>query len=136
MRSHRGAWVLVVLLVALLGAWWTLQRYEVAPVGSAHTVSPAVQPIVIRHSSNNGVHTYEGELELRPCDSFSTQMQTENGDTTQLTFAFVVTPGSCTDPVEPTPFTTSFSSSEKETPVVSAVRINMVETPFVITKNN
>lgn len=62
-------------------------------------------------------------------------MQTTNGDPTRITLAFVITPGSCTTPTEPAPFATSFSSSEKDVPMVSAVLVNAAEIPFVVVED-
>jgi len=133
MKSQRGAFLLVVLLVALLGLWWGIQRYAQAVPNEAQNPPPQTdKSFVVYHKNVDNAHTYTGHVGVRSCDSFSTQMQTTSGKPTRITLAFVVSSGDCSTPIEPVPFATSFSSSDNETPLISKVLLNTVEIPFVV----
>lgn len=138
MRSQRGAFILTVLLVVLLSLWWSMSNIGMPSVTSNLPVTPQTSnPMSIHHRVDKNVHVYTGNFPLRNCDSFSTQIKTLNGNPTRIELIFVFTPiPPCNETLELAPFSVSFSSSEKETPLLDTVFINKKQTAFIITEDN
>ena len=133
MTRQRGVVVLVVLLMALLCVWWGLQKFPLHSAPITAPMAPESTPLTIRHTKTAKNHQYSGELNMRLCDSFSTQVQTTNGETAEITLAFIITePPSCSGTPGPAPFTILFSSSKQEVPKLKSVLVNTAPIPFVV----
>jgi len=138
MTRQRGILVLIVLLMVLVSMFWVLQKYPLLaePHINLEITPREPLPITIHHKKSQKNHEFTGELPVRLCDSFSTEIQNKNSEQTEVTLAFVVTrPASCSGDVAPAPFTVMFSSSEGEVPKLAQVLMNHEPVRFVVVED-
>lgn len=146
-----------MLMLLVLVLWWfvvvfvprtstpqpppttTLLR-QTEPVAAADPNYVLPRRITIKHSSKQGVETYQGELALPNCDMFSTGVSTTGTRSVTLALVFRVTKaadGACTDAgTSTTPFLISYASPTTHSPSLAGITINDTPVSFSVIKGN
>lgn len=140
MGKHRGALVLIVLMLCLVGGWWLLAR-DVDTAGiSAQTVFAVRTPVEVHHVHTGRTHQYIGTTTISGgCATLASGISS-TGENPPHVVLMLDTQAASDCPhnsaSEQFPFNVSLEASAGEIPVFGGILSNGVPVSFTLVEDN